>query len=241
MALSLIRMAAVLMLALSADACAQNEPRAKATTPVAAKTPLPDRAKTYLPLLRNNVTRLWPSCPYPVYLAGQVEQETCPSLKSEKCWNPRAELKTSREYGFGLGQITVTDRFDNFAAAKGWDSSLKGWTWENRFDPDMQLKALVAYDRNLYLQIRFGANPYEKMAFMFSAYNGGLGGLLKDRRMCAAADGCNPDRWFGHVELHSFRAKTAVAGYGKSFFEINREYVRNIMLVRSDKYEEAFR
>lgn len=196
---------------------------------------IPALAAVYLPVLLSVQTALWPTMPDPALLAAQVEQETCISLTHSKCWNPRAELKTSREYGFGLGQLTVTDKFDNFKEAKGWDASLAGWKWENRFDPDMQLRALVAYDRNLYRRLKFGATETDRLSFMFSAYNGGLGGLLKDRRLCAMQSGCNPDRWLNHVELTSFRARTAVKGYGKSFFEINREYVRNIGL-RAPKY-----
>lgn len=200
---------------------------------------IPVLAQTYLPVLAAVIVALWPRMPDPPLLAGQIEQETCASLKHRKCWNPQAELKTDREYGFGLGQLTVTPKFNNFEAAKTWDKSLAGWKWENRYDPTMQLRALVAYDRNLYSQIRFGATDRDKLAFTFSAYNGGLGGLLKDRRICAATTGCDPDRWFGHIEYHSFRATKAVKGYGKSFFEINREYVHNIMNVRSEKYRGA--
>lgn len=200
---------------------------------------IPSLAIVYLPVLATVIALLWPSMPDRALIAAQIEQETCASLTSKKCWNPRTELKTSREYGFGLGQLTVTEKFNNFEAARSWDKSLAGWKWDDRFNADMQLRALVAYDRNLYSQIRFGATDQDKLAFMFSSYNGGLGGLLKDRRMCAAVKGCDPDRWFGHIEQHSFRAKTSVAGYGKSFFDINREYVRNILFVRSPKYRGA--
>lgn len=200
---------------------------------------IPALATLYLPLLATVTAALWPSMPDKPLLAAQIEQETCITLKHPKCWNPKAELKTAREYGFGLGQLTITAKFNNFVAAQGWDESLKGWQWQDRYDPEMQMRALVAYDRNLYRQIRFGASEADRLAFMFSAYNGGLGGLLKDRRLCAGAANCNPERWFGHVEQHSFRARTAAKGYGKSFFEINREYVRNIMTVRVGKYREA--
>ncbi len=197
---------------------------------------IPALAQVYLPVLASVVSSLWPTMPDAPLLAAQVEQETCITLKHSKCWNPRAELKTSREYGFGLGQLTVTEKFNNFEAARGWDKSLAGWQWANRFDPAMQLRALVAYDRNLYRQMRFGASDRDRLAFTFSAYNGGMGGLIKDRRMCSAVAGCDPEQWFGHVERNSFRSKTAASGYGKSFFEINREYVRNIMVLRVEKY-----
>lgn len=202
---------------------------------------LPAMALLYLPLLVSEVDQSWRDMPDRPVLAAQVEQETCPSLSSKKCWNPKAELKTSREYGFGLGQLTVTSKFDNFKAAKTWDKALADWEWSDRFNPAYQLRALVVYDRNLYRQIRFGKTVNDRLAFMLSAYNGGFGGVIKDRRLCAASEKCDPDRWFGHVESTSFRAKTSVSGYGKSFFEINREYVRNILTVRRDRYVEAMR
>lgn len=198
---------------------------------------IPALAKVYLPVLASVTASLWPTMPDKPLLAAQVEQETCASLKSAKCWNPRAELKTSREYGFGLGQLTITSRFNNFEESKRWDGSLAGWKWENRYDPEMQLRALVAYNRNLYRQVApLASTEVSRLAFMFSAYNGGAGGLKKDIVLCKATRGCDPTRWSGHVEKTSFRARTSVKGYGKSFFEINREYVRNIMVVRSPKY-----
>jgi hypothetical protein len=200
----------------------------------------PDAALPYLPLVRAESAALWADHPHPAYLAAQIEQETCPSLKSKLCWNPRAELKTSREYGFGLGQLTVTSRFNNFEESKKWDKSLRDWQWSDRFDAKYQIRALVAYDRNLYRQIRGAADADNQYAFALSAYNGGLGGLLKDRELCRNTKGCDESRWWGHVEHTSLKAKTAVSGYGQSFFKVNRDYVVNVMRVRAPRYESAF-
>lgn len=201
---------------------------------------LPKLAALYIPVLLTQVAALWPTMPAPSMLAAQVEQETCVTLTSSKCWNPRAELKTAREYGFGLGQLTVTKEFNNFKAAKTWDKSLANWQWSDRFNPKMQLGALVAYDRNLYDSIHFGATSDDHLAFMFSAYNGGLGGVLKDRALCEHTGGCNPNVWFGNVEKTSFRARTAVSGYGQSFFDINREYVANVVPEHSRREKYLF-
>jgi hypothetical protein len=202
--------------------------------------PVPLQAVALLPVLSSVILSLWPTMADPPLLAAQIEQESCISLTHSKCWNPRAELKTSREYGFGLGQITITAKFNNFEAAKGWDRSLTDWQYSGRFNAENQLRALVAYDRNLYRQVaRLSDSEITRLSFMFSAYNGGYGGLLKDVALCRATKGCRTDRWAGHVERTSFRSRTAVKGYGKSFFEINREYVHNIMVVRVPKYREA--
>ena len=196
---------------------------------------LPARAIEYLPLLQVEQQAYWADMALPSALAGQVEQETCPSLKSSKCWNPRAELKTSREHGFGLGQLTVTSRFNTFEEMR-LKQGLQGWSWENRYDPAYQLRALVIKDRDHFRTYKDAATFTDRLAFALSAYNGGAGGLSKDRMLCRSTPDCDPARWFGHVEKTSYKAKLAVKGYGKSFFEINREYVHNVINVRRQKY-----
>jgi hypothetical protein len=199
----------------------------------------PQKALEYLPVLQQEAATHWPDAPLQSALAAQVEQETCPSLTHRKCWNPRTELKTDREYGFGLGQLTVTSRFDNFAEARKLSPSLRDWQWEDRYDATRQLRTMVLMDRAAWRRFSF-AEGRERLAMALAAYNGGAGGVLSDRRVCAAVEGCDPNKWFGHVEQHSLKAKVAAKGYGKSFFEINREYPRNILGFRRDRYAAWF-
>lgn len=201
---------------------------------------LPPGAVQYLPILKEEQAAHWERVPLKSALAAQVEQETCPSLKSPKCWNPRTELKTSREYGFGLGQLTITPRFDNFATARGLHPSLRDWQFAERYDPARQLRTMVLMDRQAFVRLDMVENRMERFAMTLSAYNGGLGGVQSDRRICAQVDGCDPQQWFGHVERHSLKAKVVAHGYGKSFYQINREYVRNILYVRRTKYAAWF-
>lgn len=196
---------------------------------------IPVNAKQHLPTLMSEQFKHWPSMPMPSALAGQVDKETCKSSESPRCWSPKTELKTAREYGFGLGQLTVTSHFDNFAAAKKLDSSLRDWQWADRYDAARQLRTMVIMDRVAYFRLP-NIDPTERLAMTLATYNGGAGGLSSDRRICGQVPGCDPNRWFGHVELHSLKQKTKVTGYGKSFFEINREYVRDIVYVRRLKY-----
>jgi hypothetical protein len=209
--------------------------------PFLAKGEVPDRAKEYLPLVDKEIKDVWPTHPHKPSVAGQIEQETCITLKHSKCWNPRAELKTSREYGFGLGQITVTSRFDNFKEFRKTDRRLRDWDWEERYDPKRQIIALIAQDKLLYNHIDWSNNKFEKLAFSLSAYNGGMTGVIRDKELCEEKDSCDPSKWFDNVEKYSWKSKTSVHGYGKSFYEINREYVRNILKLRYKKYVEYLR
>lgn len=186
----------------------------------------------YLPMLDSTISCKWPEMDHRHYLGGQIY--------AESKWDPTARLKTDREEGVNFGQITVTAKFNNFEAFKALDKDLKTWKWDNRFDPVNGLIALVVYDRTLYQQTKLAATDQDRYAFMFSAYNGGMGGLLKDRRLCQGTKGCDSTKWFGHVEHTSYKAKSKVQGYGNSFFTINRTYVSNIMGPYGDRYIPYF-
>ena len=201
---------------------------------------LPPGAIKYLPELVKAWRNSWPDNKYPWFLAGTIEQETCISLKSKGCWNPNTELKTDREYGFGLGQLTVTKKFNGFEDTKKMSKELSSWKWDDRYNPYYQILGIIALEKVNYSKIRGAETELDKQAFMLSAYNGGLGGVLKDRKLCTTVPGCNSNLWFGNVELNSFKSKVKPKGYGQSFFDINRGYVHNIILIRSDKYKHEF-
>lgn len=209
---------------------------------------VPKQAPPILEALPKVLERKWPqSVKDAPYFAAQIEQESCISLTHSKCFNPRAELKTSREYGFGLGQITIAydkqgrERFNNFEAFKRLDPELASWQFEDRFNIDRQLAVLVLSNKAEYVAITGVPDDYQRKAMMWAAYNGGRKGLLQDRLLCSTKPNCNKGIWYGNVELHSYKARVAVAGYGKSFFDINREYPRNIQKVRVPKYMEYYK
>lgn len=204
---------------------------------------LPKNSIVYIPLLKQQLESIWPDHPLPSSTAAQIEQETCVSLTSRGCWNPKTELKTSREYGFGFGQITAayradgSVRFDNFVEFKKLDKRLTSWKFEDRYDPNYQLMALIIVDRNEYNKIRFPvATDLDKLEFSLSSYNGGFGGILQDVKLCKATPNCDATKWFGNVALVSFKSKVKIQGYGESFFDINRSYVDNIINKRRLKY-----
>jgi hypothetical protein len=202
-----------------------------------------------LPVLKSEQVEWWFDHPKPALLAGQVEIESCVSLQNARCWSPKAQLKTFREQGVGLGQITRTwradgsVRFDSLTEMKQqFPKALAGWSWndESLYDPKLQLRSLILMNLRNWKLIVGVPDPVERMAMTLAAYNGGIGGLNSDRVTCAATKDCDKSRWWGHVEHTSLKQKTAIKGYGRSLFEINREYPRSIFYVRSSRYEEFF-
>lgn len=185
--------------------------------------------------LNSVIVDVWPDFKMPSVFAGQIEKESCITLKHSKCWSRYSELKTSREYGFGLGQLTVTSRFNAFEEVKALDARLHGWKWDDRYNARNQMIAIVAMMKRNY-RIFKSPNEVDRVAFALASYNGGIGGIQSDQRICRNTKGCDPNLWFGNTELHSLKAKTALKGYGQSFFQINRQYPRQIIFERRQKY-----
>ena len=211
-------------------------PRANADT-------LPAGFATYGPILKAEQRAYWPGDPDPAILAALVEQESCASLKSAKCWNPAARLKSAREEGAGMGQITRAYRadgslrFDALAELRDqYGAELAGWSWDNVYQrPDLQLRAVVLMSRDSAQAFR-GAPAW--LAFGDAGYNGGVAGVQKERRACKLSPGCDPGQWFGNVEAHCLKSRQPIYG-NRSACDINREHVRNVLLVRRTKYVGA--
>jgi hypothetical protein len=232
---SLLAVPVLLAVAPPADTASPEPTQAVAPTP-------PGRSLQYLPLLDTLLAEMWPELGLRSMVAGQIEQETCISVRSKGCWNPRTEFKTSREYGFGLGQFTIVYGPDGSVKSSTFDElkklggKLAAWKFEERFDPEMQLRGMILSERVLYHRIQFGAaTEADRLAFTLSAYNGGLGGILQDRRLCQKP-ACDNSRWFGHVAVNSRKAKRPLIGYRTSFYDVNRCYPRFILMDRRRTY-----
>jgi opacity protein-like surface antigen len=177
------------------------------------------------------------------YFAGQAEQESCASQRM--CWNEKTEAFSyndmlsgkAREYGFGISQITITKNFNNFTALKKENKNLAGWEFDKRFDAEYQFIAMFTLDRQCYNQVKWAGKEDDRYAFMFSCYNGGYGGIIKDRAVCRATKGCDQNLWWNNVENTSTKSKVPSKVYGgQSMFSINRAYPKNIMKLRAKKY-----
>lgn len=205
---------------------------------------LPAGFAKYGPTLKVEQKHYWPGHPQPYLLAGLVEQESCASLRSSSCWSPTARLKSAREEGAGLGQVTRayradgSIRFDALASMRAqYSSELGEWSWGNVYSrPDLQLRAIVLMSRDAESPFRAAD---DSLKFGDAAYNGGVGGVQKERRACSMTPGCDPVKWFGNVELHCLKSRQPLYG-GRSACDINREHVHKVFLIRSKKYEAAW-
>lgn len=182
--------------------------------------------------------------PKVAYLASLIEHESCISLKHSRCWNPKSKLRTPREEGAGLGQITRAFkpdgaiRFDALSDLKHkYPKELYDLNWQVVYDrPNLQIRALALMMRDNYQQFdKYVLDKREAYAFADAAYNGGLGGVDHERRACKLASWCDPNRWFDNVEKLCLKSKAALYG-NRSACDINRHHVQDVINNRSAKY-----
>jgi len=179
------------------------------------------------------------------YLAGQIEKESCISLKHSRCWNSRSEFKSAREQGVGLGQLTRAFRIDGsirFDALQELKDKhpmlLKDLNWTTIKDkPELQIRAVVLKMLDNYKYYARYTDIDNAIIFGMEAYNGGIGGLNNERRACKISGKCNPQYWFNNVENFCLKSKAALYG-NRSACDISRNYPRDIIYTRSNKYSK---
>lgn len=193
-------------------------------------------AQTIIPEMKLAINQFWPDIPRREFPLGIVEQESLMRIK--------AELKTHREYGCGIGQFTVafnkdgTVRFDALEETKRLDPSLAGWNWKDCSNLFYQSRGVV---------LKLKSQQRDCFAIMNSAedalkcnaakYNGGGGSVATRVRLCRATPGCNPTIWDGNLDKQCPQSKTKVQGYGESFCEINSKYPGRVF-ARMVKYKD---
>lgn len=187
-----------------------------------------ENAERLLPVFEQVLDQHWIQAPMTHIMCGQVEQESG--------WRPKAELKTYREYGFGLGQITITSRFNNFEAARKL-KPLKNWAWEERFDPECQLIYLTITDRSNYSQLRPHFDSIEDTwAASLVAYNAGMGTVLQRR---AIAPATLRRRWFLGLDSVFLKHEDRLL-YGKPLGQARNEYPIKVFK-RAAKYRSKMK
>lgn len=188
------------------------------------------KALVYLPVLQNKIDTYWPELTLPQIIAGQIEQESQ--------WNPKATLKTSRELGRGLAQMTITPSFNIYKDAVTM-KPLKTWDYKkDPYNPANQLTFAVLTNRSNFKQVsRWFNNDTERFAGALIAYNAGMGTVLQ-RRALAIRQGKENGKWFGGldgVRLPYEKRKL----YGRNLGDMRNEYPV-VIFKRSEKYVSYF-
>lgn len=164
---------------------------------------LPRAALPYKAELQLQARRVFgPDAPVAL-LAAQIE--------AESSWRPRA---ISRSGDKGLAQIGRHARIYLSRIRPGpgpGDPHNARWS----------MSAMAWYDYHLRDAIQGTANDCEKWKMALASYNGGLGWLVKERKLCARAKACDPSKWSGHVERFSARSKWA--------YKENRTYIKRVL------------
>lgn len=211
------------------------------------ETYIPPQAFKYQSTISEELDKHFNELPDYAYVPSLIEHESCISLKNKRCWEPSSRLKTAREEGAGLGQITKAYnkdgslRFDKVTELQSqYKTELKEMSWKNIYTrPDLQIRSIVLMLRDDYRRFNTITSDANRLAFTDAAYNGGRGGVNKDRRACSLKDGCDSTKWFGNVEYTCTKSKKAL--YGKrSACDINRDHVKDVMLVNLPKYRTYY-
>ena len=213
------------------------------------KTYIPPQAIQYIPIIKEETKLVFPKFPYVFYFGALIEHESCITLTHKKCWNPSSQLKTKRELGVGLGQLTKayrddgSVRFDTLSdLVKNNNRYLKELTWNNIIDrPDLQIRAIIILYKDSYDNIALIKVPgVQRLAMADSAYNGGIRDVIRSRTVCGLSKDCDPNIWFNNVENYNVKSKKILYG-NRSARDINNHHVRDVIFVRTHKYIFAFR
>lgn len=207
---------------------------------------IPPRAYEHRDTIKAELDRLFPTISRYNYIPALIEHESCVTLRSNKCWSSTSELRSARERGIGLGQLTKAFnkdgslRFDSLTEMRNrYRSELKELDWDTVYQrPDVQIRVIVLMTRDNYSKLYDVKEPLERLTLTNVAYNGGLGGLQRERRQCSLVKGCDANKWFGHVERHCLKSKKVLYG-NRSACDINRTHSAKVMLYNLPKYERA--
>ena len=99
---------------------------------------------------------------------------------------------------------------------------------------------MIILSRTNYKSLYAIQDQFQRLAMTDASYNGGLGGLQKERRACSLSKGCDPNIWFGNVEAKCLKSKKPLYS-NRSACDINRHHVKDVLYTRMPKYEQHFK
>ncbi len=189
-------------------------------------------------LLSTIFNTYWISAPMKWTTAGQLENESS--------WNVHSTLKTSRELGRGLAQLTIaynkngSERFNSFKEALNSFKPLRNWNWKSDpYNVKYQMTYIVLKDKVNYEKISkiFIHSSSEIWRGALVSYNSGYGLILK-RRFVAHIQKIPDNRWTNGLD-HAFSSPKSVLLYGKSLNDTINQYPIRVFQ-RAKKYQRLF-
>lgn len=208
---------------------------------------IPAQAFAYKATIAKELDTYFPQLHERNYVPALIEHESCITLKHSRCWKSTAQLKSARELGVGLGQITKaynsdgSVRFDSLEELRRrYKRELQEVSWDNVADrADLQIRMISLMLKDSWFRLQDVRNLDQRLAFVDAAYNGGLGGVNKERRQCSLTKGCDYTQWFGHVEKHCLKSRKVLYG-NRSACDINRDHVRLVIKKALPKYQMGY-
>lgn len=217
-----------------------------------ADTKVPSNAAALSPIIYSELVTFFPEHPYPTLVWALIQKESCIHTEHPRCFKPTAQLRTLHrngtlaELGVGIGQVTFAQtsagrvRVDTAGyLRKKYPTHLRGMDINTLHKyPELQVRALVLMTMESWHQFSDVKNEWDRLAFMDSAYNGGGRDVRSAQRVCGMTRGCNPHKWFGHVEIAMRSIKNTNPGmYSRSYYQINTDHVRDVLLTFACKYQ----
>jgi hypothetical protein len=187
-----------------------------------------EKFKPYSNLLSVIISDHWKDSTYRHFIPAQIERESN--------WKEKAELKTYREYGIGLSQITITKRYNNFTDAINRYKELSYWKYSDRFNANYQLHFVVLQDKsNFTVNKKLFSDNINRWAGTLVSYNAGHGTVLNRRSLCKVTEGCDFNLWFGGLDSVQLKTETGKL-YGRSLWKMRNDYPKSIIFELSGKY-----
>jgi len=195
---------------------------------------VPSARADNLQVLSSTINQHWPNAPLRHIMAGQVQQESS--------WKERATLKTSRELGRGLVQLTIayrpdgSERFNAYRDAVRGYKALSAWNWQqDPYNVGYQLTYLVLRDRGQFAVTRRSmADDAEAWRAALVCYNAGEGRWLA-RIANARLMWLDRTRWIGGLEHAHGKTEDRLL-YGRRLWQAVNEYPV-IIFKKAARYE----
>lgn len=208
---------------------------------------IPVKAFNHKATIAAELDEIFPEFKDRSYVPALIEHESCIRLTHKRCWSSTSQLKSQRELGVGLGQITKAYnadgslRFDSLNDLRNrYRLLLQEASWDTIYQrPDLQIRMIVLMLRDNWNRLHMVKNDDARRDMMDVSYNGGSGNLQKERRVCGMMKDCDPNIWFKNVERYCQRSRKILYG-DRSACDISRDHPRDVIFNRLPKYRKHY-